>query len=210
MHALGAGRRRPGYASLGDSDAEVEQGEGEQGDAEQGEAAGGGGARRRRRRRPRPPPLPGEGAGDYLELLEVGRQASAQVVGALRGRGRAVGGALALCCAAALLAAFVALSFCRLPPLYHGLDYSWRARALGDAHSEAGLHWLGLLHRLAAWPDARLGGGRAWLLCLLRARLVALGSLTAPRREAGPLSTQSWPRVLEIAASEAAESPLAF
>ena len=167
MHALGAGRRRPGYASLGDSDAEGDQGDAEQGDAEQGEAGGGGGggARRRRRRRPRPPPLPGEGAGDYLELLEVGRQASARAVGALRGRGRAVGGVLALCCAVALLAASVALSLCRLPPRFHGLDYSWRSRALGDARSEAGLHWLGLLHSLAAWPDARLGSVRVRLPC---------------------------------------------
>ena len=83
MHALSAGRRRPGYAALGDSDADsaaVDHGDAEQGEAEQGEAGGGGagGARRRRRRRPRPPPLPGEGVGDYLELLEVGRQASAR------------------------------------------------------------------------------------------------------------------------------------
>ena len=115
-------------------------------DAEQGGAGGGGGlspglrrSRRRRRRR-------GEEAGDYHELVEVGRQvsafgrqASASAIGALRGRGRAVCRALALCAAAALLAAVVALSVCRLPPLYHGLDYAWYSRSLGDVHSEAGV-----------------------------------------------------------------------
>ena len=109
-------RRRPGYAPLGDSDAGGEHGgvehfEVEQGDAEQGGVGGGGGRlspglrlRRRRRR-----PLPGEEAGDYHELVEVGRQvsafgrqASASAIGALRGRGRAVCRALALCAAAAV------------------------------------------------------------------------------------------------------------
>ena len=165
--ARGAARRRrrgrPGYAPLGDSDAEGEHGavggrgwlnftprwmehfEVEGGEAEQGGAGGGGlspGQRRSRRRRRRGE----EAAGDYHELVEVGRQvsalgrqASARAMGALRGRGRAVVECAALCAAAALLAAVVALSICRLPPLHHGLDYAWYSRSLGDVHSEAGV-----------------------------------------------------------------------
>ena len=45
----------------------------------------------------------------------------------------------------------------------------------------------------------------AWLLCLLRARLAALAGSALPGREAAPLGAQPLPRVLELAASKAAD-----
>ena len=146
----------------------------EAGDAEQGGAGGRplGGLRRSRRRRRRR----GEEAGDH-ELVEVGRQGPhPTATSASIGRCAA---AAAPCAARRTLrrrcaAAVVALSIRRLPPLYHGLDYS--ARSLGDVHSgracprtltltltppsphpnrnQAGVHWLGLLHRFAGALDA--------------------------------------------------------
>ena len=50
----------------------------------------------------------------------------------------------------------------------------------------------------APWVVPQLGS------CALMARLAAPGSPALPGREAGPLDAQPWPRVLELAASEAA------
>ena len=53
----------------------------------------------------------------------------------------------------------------------------------------------------AAWSKCSLGSACARRLRLLRARLAALGSSALPGREAGPVSAQPLPRVLELAAS---------
>jgi hypothetical protein len=47
--------------------------------------------------------------------------------------------------------------------------------------------------------SAPLGSAPAQLLCLLRARLAALGSWALPGEEAGPRGAQPLPRVLERA-----------
>ena len=60
-----------------------------------------------------------------------------------------------------------------------------------------------------AWakcPPPPLGGARARLLRLLRARLTALGGSTLPRRGPEPLGDQPLPQVLEPAASKVADS----
>ena len=53
--------------------------------------------------------------------------------------------------------------------------------------------------------SAPLGSAPALLLCLFRARPAALGSSALPGREAGPLGAQPVPRLLEPAASKAAD-----
>ena len=60
---------------------------------------------------------------------------------------------------------------------------------------------------LAAWSKCPLGSAPArLLLCLLRARLVAQGGVHS-QEEAGPQGAQPLPRVLELAASKAADFP---
>ena len=55
--------------------------------------------------------------------------------------------------------------------------------------------------------SAPLGSAPARLLCLARARLAALAGSTHSQDEASPLGAQPLPRVLEVAASEAAHFP---
>ena len=56
-----------------------------------------------------------------------------------------------------------------------------------------------------AWSKRPLGSALPQLLCLLGARLVALGSDQHSQEEAGPLDTQPLPRVLKLAASKVAD-----
>ena len=58
---------------------------------------------------------------------------------------------------------------------------------------------------VAAWSKCPLASAPARLLCLLRARLAAPGSVALPGGEASPQGMQPLPRVLERAASKAAD-----
>ena len=61
---------------------------------------------------------------------------------------------------------------------------------------------IGAIKRTTAWSKCPLGRAPARLLHLLRARLAALGSSALPGKDPQPL-----PRVLELAASKAADFP---
>jgi len=68
-------------------------------------------------------------------------------------------------------------------------------------------HLLVRQHGQYAPLGSALGSALARLLCLLRARQAALGGTALPGREAGPPGAQPLPRVLERAASKAADFP---
>ena len=73
------------------------------------------------------------------------------------------------------------------------------------AHSACGRQTDSRRPVCAAWSKCLLGRAPARLLRLLRACLAALDSSALPGREAGPLGAQPLPRILERAASRAAD-----
>ena len=97
----------------------------------------------------------------------------------------------ALTTAAPFLAAWAALA----PPLG---AYPARASRSNEQAAKA------LQHRQCV---KALGSAPARLLSLLRARQAALSRVALPGREAGPMGAQPLPRLLERAASKAADFP---